>query len=379
MNRLFYFFFTVLFLSVVLFPCYVAADETDVDWSDPDSLDIYDPSLGDFLEIDTSEFARIAGESYADGDWEKAAKYFLAALKYDPSDGSSCYNLACCYGLLGEAELAAVYLERSYHAGFTSVEHIGWDPDFELVRETEIFSETYEALVELDAESRADTGQVVMVDGSQFLECNVMVPGNFNEDESYTLLVGLHGYGSSPDSFIRLYERFANPDFIYVTPRAPYPFMVGNDMGYSWNTWDDNDESVYTDSLEMTTDYVLGVVNSMRDRYNIDRVILMGFSQGCGMTYIIGLSNPDYFDGLICYGGWLDNEYLTEDQIAAASDLPIFIGHGTSDNMVEYEAAITARDYLIDLGYDVTFFDFDGAHSVPEEEIQASEEWMNSL
>jgi phospholipase/carboxylesterase len=192
----------------------------------------------------------------------------------------------------------------------------------------------------------------------------------------YPLVVGLHGYGSNPDRFITLWERFAGHDFIYAVPRAPYPFLVGKWIGYSWAKGIPGHRLMSERATTMTERYIAGVVKNLCNQYSVSDVYLLGFSQGCAFTYQAGIKNHELFDGLICFGGWLDTDWISEEAISAANSLRIFIAHGTEDRMVEYESGIKARDCLEEHGYDVTFHEFDGAHSVPEEALQAAETWM---
>jgi tetratricopeptide (TPR) repeat protein len=129
--------FTFILCAAMMTTAVAQDSTTDVDWSNPDSIDVLQPDIGDFLDVDLAALEKIATDAYQAGEWEKAAKYYLALLRYDISDSGNIYNLACCYGLMGEAELAAKYLERAYRAGFTDIEHISWDPDFDSVRQSD--------------------------------------------------------------------------------------------------------------------------------------------------------------------------------------------------------------------------------------------------
>ena len=126
----------------------------------------------------------------------------------------------------------------------------------------------------------------------------------------------------------------------------------------------------------MSEQYVAGVVAELTERYNVVEVYLMGFSQGCVMTYNVGLTYPELFSGLICFAGWLENNHFTDAQLAAASHLPVFIVQGLSDNLVEPEESYNARDTLTAHGFTVELFEFDGGHAVPEEALRAALEWI---
>lgn len=363
-------------LIVANIPTTASSATNAIDWSDPESIDIYQEDIGDFLDADVSEFAKKAQELYTAGEYEDAAKYYLAVLRYDINDGMSLYNLACCYGLLGDAELAAKYVKRAVNAGFEDIGHIRWDPDFDSVRDSDVFSSAVDELAKTVEEKQEALGDVIHFDSPAFFECRIKLPDNYDPGRKYTLMVGLHGYGSNPDRFITLWDKFETHDFIYVSPRGPYPFMVGKNIGYSWAKGFPEHRLMSERAQRMTEDYIGGVMRNMKHQYNIGDTYLMGFSQGCAFTYMAGIKHHDLLDGLICFGGWLDDGWIGEKNINAAKHLRVFIGHGTEDRMVEYDAGVEARDYLTEHGYDVTFFDFDGAHAVPEDEARAAEKWM---
>jgi len=352
-------------------------EETDASFVNPELIDPYSEDAGEFLDLDLMEvYGWKAYQAYQDGDYEESAKYYLAYLNYNTDDGGTIYNLACCYGLMGNAELAGKYLIRSVKAGFEDLEHISNDPDFNPVRSSEGFSSIMDSLISIAAEEKAKEGQTVFIPSDAYFKSHVHFPADFETDKSYTLLVGLHGWGAKPENFVQLWYRFGdNPDFIYVAPQAPYAFELA-DMGYSWDTWIPDDSVKRYDLGLRTEQYVLNVVDHFKNTYKIDNVFLTGFSQGGGYTYYIGLRNPDVFAGIMPLGGWLADEWLGEGVLEEAKDLPVFIGHGEKDMRVEFEGAKKAYKMLKKLKYDVTFFTFDGGHSVPEEECKALVEWM---
>ncbi len=339
----------------------------------PDPFDIH---AGDFLDQDFSLLEENARNAYRAGDNESAAIYYLEYLKFNAVDGGNIYNLACCYGLLGEADLAALYLERAYNAGFTDVGWMSMDPDFEPVRGADVFDDLINELTLIAEAEMSEAPEVVFNEASSMLPCPIKFPENYDSDQSYPLIIGLHGFGSNPDSFITLFDRFENPDFIYASPRAPYNREGGGQPGFSWFTWaEDPDYNLRVQ--DMTVEYVANTVNELTAEYNISDVYLLGFSQGCGLAYMAGISKPDLYDGLICFGGWLDIDYLDDEQIEFGKDLRIYISHGTEDTMVEFESGTVARDYLIDFGYDVTFDEWDGPHTVPAESLIRVQSWLS--
>jgi predicted esterase len=342
-----------------------------VDWSKPETIDPYEKGVGDFLDTDVNELARKAHEAYQSGKYEESARYHLALLRLDITNGGNIYNLACCYGLLDRDSLAAEYLLRAFKTGFDNIEHAKRDPDFEKVRGKPVFDSAIDSLAQIVEKKRKASGRVVRVEAPALFKCHVQVPADYDSIKTYPLLVGLHGLGSSPERFIGLWQRFEDPQFICASPQAPYPYPTGGDLGYTWHLWEAGHSAT-----RMSAEYIVRVVESLREDYKIGDVYLFGFSQGCAHAYITGVKYHDLFKGLICFGGWLDDDYLLEEMLEAANNLRVFIAHSPEDRSVVYESGTKARDILQRLGFDVTFHEFEGGHRVPQEPLRKAQKWM---
>jgi phospholipase/carboxylesterase len=373
------FLFVLLLIISLELPLFGHESETARDEGDTSRVTFIDPcqeDAGDFLDFDLREHANKAYRAYQEGKFEESARWYLILLRHNIDDGGSIYNLACCYGLLGQEYLAAKYLIRSAKAGFDDVEHVMRDPDFDEVRNTEVFRDAVEHLRKITRDRQNDLGELIQVEAQSFFPCRIHLPGEFDSTKTYPLLVGLHGYGSDPDGFITLWKRFEKNDFIYACPQAPYPFSAGNNIGYSWMAR----TPAVGDSLSMLTaeSYILRVIDDVKKRYNVHQVYLFGFSQGCSVAYFTGIRNHGLFAGLIGFGGWLDTDRLDDEMIGKGRGVRVFIAHGNSDRTVKPESGAEARDRLRTAGYEVTFHEFDGAHSVPEDALKEAEKWMKS-
>jgi len=205
--------------------------------------------------------------------------------------------------------------------------------------------------------------------------CPVHLPENYDPEQSYPLVVGLHGYASSPQRFHSLYYAFENPGFIYAAPQAPYALPMGSELGYGWLPDLQNDD-LYEHFSQVTQEYVLTLIDQLKARYHVSEVYLLGFSQGCALSYLVGFNNPELVSGLICYGGWLETSWFTNEQFEAAKGIPVFIGYGRDDQLMGYDKAAAAMDELASRGFTVELYGYDEGHSITADALKTAQQWM---
>jgi phospholipase/carboxylesterase len=337
-----------------------------------------DPQAGDFLDADLSGYLQTAEEAYGEGNYTIAVRYYLAALSRNIDDEISIYNVACCYALMGDAELAALYLQRAVIAGYRDMDFMRSDPDFDGIRDDPYFSGALEHIAEAVGEAPDYTGDRFLAVGEAVFPCLVRLPEDYDPYYKYPLVVGLHGYGDSPGNFIQLWDRFYQPDFIYACPRAPYPFMENNLTGYSWFVpYDDSMDIEAIDRL--SSDYVVRVVNDLKDRYSVSDVFLFGFSQGCALTWMTGMYYPDEFRGLVGFAGRLDTTFIDMSEVGDLSGLDAFVASGTMDESVGVETGMEAVEILEELGVETVFRTWEGVHTVSRPVLLEAQEWMETL
>lgn len=370
----------LLIISLFIVFCGVVS-AADTDWSKPETIDIDNPDLVKNFDVNPERLMVEGWKAYQDKQYEKATQYYLAYLQHVKNDAGNIYNLACCYGLLGKAEPAAAWLEKSVEAGWKDMTHLKNDPDFASVRETDIFKATVDKLEKKLMEVKSDPGRMLMVPSRSLIPVYIKLPAGFDPEKTYPLVVGLHGYGDNAEKFASLWDnRTLAIDFIYAAMEAPYAFQVGKEIGYSWFLRMDPEEhaELVNRAGGMTDANVLAGIDLLKNEYKIDKVYLLGFSQGAGLTYITGLKHPELFAGIAPFGGWMDTDIIMEDDLNSAKNLPVLIVHGSQDTMVEIDAARKAEEILKNHGFNVRFITFEGGHVIPEEGLKAMLDMVHS-
>lgn len=325
-------------------------------------VDVFNPEAGAFLEAvgDAEMFLAVADSLYRIADYEASAEYYLQGLHLQPQNSGAIYNLACCFGLMDRADLASVYLLRAWNAGFSDMEWVMGDPDFDQVRDDEVFASVADSLYNVAAAGDENLGEEVTFFATAPFSCRVRVPSDYDGSTPVPLLLGIHGYGGSPEGFIGLWEIVEDYGCIFAVPQGPTPFDIGGGIGYSWFTGITEEER-YASSVA-SRDYVLSLLDELEKRYAFSEVYLFGYSQGGGMTYLVGLHAPERFTAIAPFSGWLDTSVLTAEELETAVNVPVRIVHGEQDRAVEYVAALQADSILSDMGYDVELFTFQGEH-----------------
>lgn len=359
-----------------------------IDWANPASMDPTSVEPADVFTANPDSLHMLAREAYNKKNYMEAARYYLAVAHYQPDNVTAIYNLACCYGLVGDEKRAVAFLEAAWERGFADLEHIKKDHDFKKVRKAEAFKELM-ARFEEETKEEEEAGIESFSFRTETIQlASLIYPADYDSTRSYPLLVFLHGRGGSAQNSLHLFtdveeleqsEEIAAKlsSYFICVPDAPYPLDRGAEAGHSWVIEAAPDGKTRQFSFERSADLVMDMLDELLARYPIDttKVYLLGFSQGAGLTYMAGLAHPDRFAGIASFGGWLDDK-LTDEVLEQAEDLPVFIAHGTKDRSVPYKLGKKAYKRLEKHGYDVTLEDFEGGHFIHPEKFLAMLEWM---
>ena len=324
-----------------------------------------DNEAADFLKTDLSVLRDNAVEAYNQGNFAGAARSYLELLKYNIDDKTSLYNLACCYGLMGNDKLAAEYLDLAAQAGFDDLASIMQDRDFARVRQSAKFKAVTDSILSRYNAKRSTLGNEIYFDACAIFECRSHLPENFDKTKSYPLVVALHGYGGRADYMIRIWEQFDQPEFIFVAPYAPYHFLQNGALAYSWNLWLTEGEEFPGEDFDITENFIIKLVNDLKSVYNISDVYLMGHSQGASTTYITGIKHHELFKGIIAISGPLGSYWLDDTALDTGKNLRTLIIHGKNDRTIKYYEGQSAKTLLEKHGYAVEFISHDGGHELP--------------
>lgn len=111
-----------------------------------------------------------------------------------------------------------------------------------------------------------------------------------------------------------------------------------------------------------------------------ERIVVAGFSQGGAIALHTALREPRSLGGVLALSTYLPlAATLAAEHSAANARIPIFMAHGTADNVLPLALGETSRRALTSLGYAVDWHTYPMGHSVCVEEIGAIAAWLTAL
>lgn len=194
------------------------------------------------------------------------------------------------------------------------------------------------------------------------------------------LLLLLHGYGSNAEDLFSFASEL--PDEYYVvSAQAPFDMMYGSYAWYAINF--DADENKFSDlgQARASRDIIANFIDELSDALPIDatNVTLIGFSQGCILSYAVALSYPEKVQRVVAMSGYLNTEMAVDDYIDNdLSTLKIFASHGTVDQVIPVEWARKSIPVLEDLGVSIVYKEYPVGHGVAPQNFFDFKNWLQS-
>ena len=200
-------------------------------------------------------------------------------------------------------------------------------------------------------------------------------------------VIWLHGLGADGNDFVPVVKELKLPPLgiRFVFPHAPMRPVTING-GFVMRAWYDiayqelafkEDERGLRESQKLIEELIVrentrGIPSS--------RIVLAGFSQGGVLALQTGLRQSKPLAGLMALSSYLPMSPMIEvERNAASNSVPIFMGHGITDNIVPLALGRMSRDTLIKLGYEVEWHQYTMPHSVCPEELADIGAWLKRV
>jgi len=206
--------------------------------------------------------------------------------------------------------------------------------------------------------------------------------------EADAAVIWLHGLGADAHDFEPIVPELGLPADMavrFVFPNAPVrPVTINGGMRMrAWYDILDMDLPRRVDEAGVR-DSATGVEALIRreQERGIDsrRIVLAGFSQGGAMALHSGLRYPDKLAGVMglsCY--LLMPDKLPTEASTVNRDTPIFLAHGSFDEVVPVHYGQSGAKTLTDMGYPVQWREYPMPHAVHPQEIRDIGAWLREV
>ena len=211
------------------------------------------------------------------------------------------------------------------------------------------------------------------------LQYITIVPDEYDSDSAYPLVIMLPGFGANMQDLAGLAPAINDTGYVYACPNAPIPFELGpGQTGFGWMTPRGGGTPEETaNSEQLLSDFF----DTVFEQFNVmpGQALLLGFSQGGGMTYRCGLGRADKFAGLAALSATLPDSDELLARLPSERKQPIFIAQGRYDQMVSEDTAHSAKTFLENNGYSPDFHLYDMGHEISGEELGDLVPWMAAV
>ncbi len=228
-------------------------------------------------EQNSQLLVRYADRLKSAGEYGQAEEAYIAATKYDPSNGYAHYQLACNYELWGKHEQAVEQYETALKVGYSDFPTVLADGELGGIRERPEFADELKAMRKTYIESANEmTGHPIAIR-----------PDGEKPKSGWPLIFLLHGYGDSNTSYIDNAQKWAEAGFLAVALPGSVPAGEGR---YMWS-------SESTDAtLKDLEDALASPLLKEADRSNVH---LLGFSQGALHSMLLATKHSDRFASVV--------------------------------------------------------------------------------
>lgn len=201
-------------------------------------------------------------------------------------------------------------------------------------------------------------------------------------------VIWLHGLGADGRDFEPIVPELALPPNLsvrFVFPHAPHrPITINN--GYVMRAWYDITEIAIdaeqdAAGIRDSERYLHALIAREQERgIASERIVLAGFSQGGAVALHTGLRHPRPLAGILALSTYLPLHELIDAELNRGNlQVPIFMAHGTADDVVPFALGEASYHLLKALGARAEWHSYPMRHAVMPQEIADIGRWLQTV
>ena len=197
-------------------------------------------------------------------------------------------------------------------------------------------------------------------------------------DKNNKVIIMFHGYGSNKDDLFS-FAKFMNPNFLIISIQAPIQMDYNS---YCW--WSlslNNDMELQMDIKEAKNS--LNELNrfiskdlSVKYNFGLNQVYLLGFSQGCMISYALSINFPRNYKKAVGLSGKIPHEIINFNEKFDYSNHNFFSSHGLNDQVIPIEIGRESDRWFSEKNINHKYLEFESAHGINSENFEQMNLWL---
>jgi phospholipase/carboxylesterase len=190
------------------------------------------------------------------------------------------------------------------------------------------------------------------------------------------IIIWLHGLGADGNDFEPVVKALNLSHIEFILPHAPYRKVTLNN-GYEMRAWYDlyglskESKQDTTGIRESQAEIEAIIQQKIKEGIPAERIAIVGFSQGGAIALHTVLRYQDKLAGVLALSTYLPiSATLPKEKSKANQNIPIFMAHGSFDEVITIQTSQHSRDFMQAEHYEVEWHEYPMAHSVNLDEIE---------
>ena len=188
-------------------------------------------------------------------------------------------------------------------------------------------------------------------------------------------VIWLHGLGADGNDFTPVVKMLNLPHVRFILPHAAYKKVTANN-GYEMRAWYDvfgfapssREDAAGVGESQAYIESLIG--KEVKRGIPSERIVLAGFSQGGAVVLHTALRHSKKLAGVMALSTYLPlKASLALEKSKQNQHIPIFMAHGTFDNVISLDTCRISFEVLQTQQYSIQWHEYAMAHSVNQEEI----------
>lgn len=199
-------------------------------------------------------------------------------------------------------------------------------------------------------------------------------------DGPHPTIFVLHGYGANAHDLLGLAPHLLGGKALVIAPQGPLEVPLDPQArlhGYAWfplTLAQPPTEKDVGRGIESAQTFLDAAI----EKYPVDqrRMALLGFSQGGLIAFALALKDPDRFKALAALSTWLPDD-LNASLPADASKLPVWVQHGTNDEVIAVSRARDTKKKLEARGVPLSYKEYEMGHEISVDSLRDLVGWLH--